>query len=1654
MANKKRITTILTAVLAAFVAIAATVFFSACSEKNSGEEADIGVYYYDYDENTEYTLTIENNYGVKLNFGKEKSGSYTLKGKDLRITVGKEVLSAEYADGKITLTENGNRMIFLKKITYTVKFEVSGGSAVGNQSIVNGRKIVKPEDPVKAGYNFVDWYSDSACSENALYDFAASVTGDLTLYAKWEYIPVVNTITYDNTSCTTRNETFTVTEGMPYTLEVPSVENGYTFVGWYTKAEGGERLTDENGASLEVWNKRFGDITVYAHVETAFDYVENEDGTGYEVSASAAVAKFETLTVPAYHNDKPVTAVLDFSAAAELKTINLPASIMTVEPSAFSNLKKLEAIEVYEVENLTANFKSIDGVLFSADGHTLVKYPLAKDGESYIIPAAVTVIADQAFADIRETGNYYEYSFYGKLTEVTLPSNLKTIGDQAFFRRGNLKVVKFNDDKSNIDWTIGDSAFSDMYLQKFPFNDTLVSIGDSAFYYSWTYLISVSFEGNVTFSSRLKKIGDSAFENCTWLGSITIPASCEYLGSAAFSGTRLDEVTIEQDSKLTEISDDAFNGCSFEEIYIPSGVTRIGNSAFEGCDYLTAITIPSGVTYIGSSAFEDCTEITELVLPSGLKTIGDSAFASMENLTSINIPNTVTSFGDGVFTGCDSLELDNVAIEEGNAVISIEDGVMYSADKKNLLYYPANKTSSVYVMPDELENIPDGIFRNNAYLTSITLSASLTKIPNGAFYKTKIQTITIPASVTTIEAEAFRSSAITELIFENGSNLTTIREYAFANTAIRMVTLPEKLEKLESSVFDGCSVLNGVTFTGNGLKTIPSGTFNGNIALRNITFSDGITEISSGAFKGCSSISEIVLPKNLITLSSDAFDGANRIQKISISEENATFKSVDRSLYSKDGKTLILYAGVISADADEVYVAPQGVEKIAERAFYGRSTLVSADLSGVKYIGARAFASCSALENVNLSNAEEIADYAFSGCSSLLKADISSVNTLGVGVFNSCTSLENVVYGKLDYVPDATFSSCSSLKSFDFANITAIGVNAFSGAGLTSVVLDDKLTELGDGAFASTDIKEIVIPSGVTVLSGVFSRCHNLVSVTLNNVTELSCSTFYECTSLTDVDASKVVTIGSSVFNACSKLAFVKLGCVTEIGDYAFYNCSSLLSITFPATLTNVGKNAFSGANKLFEVINLSGIEIRKGGSEAGGVAANALSVKTSGDSDIRDENGYKFLTVGGVDYLIAYVGSQTEVTLPASYNGKNYIVYTNAFKGSDFTSVTINGGIDEIKSGAFSNSYQLRSVNISGIIVTGENMFSGCSKLTDVTIGSGVETVANGTFSGCTSLYNVTLGGDLKEIADGAFTNCIHLRSITIPAGVETVNATAFDGCRTLVEIINLSSVNLDGRALSVKTSGETDLVGVNGFIFFTAEDKNYLVGYEGTDKDIVLPESYNGGNYEVYKYAFYYATLGSVTVNGGVTSFGEMSFYGSSMTSLVIGNNVNAVIGSKAFYFNTSLETVIIGNGITSIGEGAFSNSTKIKTLVIGNGVTEIGNEAFAYCNKLSDVTFGEKVEKIGNKAFYYTSLKNVVLPASLKTIATNAFDQCSSLNSITVNSQETLDIVLSSLNTFMKNAKIIKVKDGLEVNDAKFNAVGAEKIATESGYMIYSK
>ena len=127
------------------------------------------------------------------------------------------------------------------------------------------------------------------------------------------------------------------------------------------------------------------------------------------------------------------------------------------------------------------------------------------------------------------------------------------------------------------------------------------------------------------------------------------------LASADKSGTCGENLTwtYEEATKTLTISgsgkmnDYAYNYNSTPWSYFPiqtavivSGVTSIGNGAFQNCSGLTSITIPNSVASIGSYAFSRCSGLTSITIPNSVTSIGDYAFDGC-NLQSIIVPVTI-----------------------------------------------------------------------------------------------------------------------------------------------------------------------------------------------------------------------------------------------------------------------------------------------------------------------------------------------------------------------------------------------------------------------------------------------------------------------------------------------------------------------------------------------------------------------------------------------------------------------------------------------------------------------------------------------------------------------------------------------------------------------------------------------------------------------------------------------------------------------------------------------------------------------------------------------------------------------------------------------------------------------------------------------------
>ena len=111
-------------------------------------------------------------------------------------------------------------------------------------------------------------------------------------------------------------------------------------------------------------------------------------------------------------------------------------------------------------------------------------------------------------------------------------------------------------------------------------------------------------------------------------------------------------------SSVTKINGTAFNGCcSLLELELPEGCEFVSNasSVFASCKALTGIQLPAGTTSIGSNFFNYAMSLEEIEIPSTVTSIGASAFSYCVSLLEITIPAGVTTIGNSAFGSCVSL---------------------------------------------------------------------------------------------------------------------------------------------------------------------------------------------------------------------------------------------------------------------------------------------------------------------------------------------------------------------------------------------------------------------------------------------------------------------------------------------------------------------------------------------------------------------------------------------------------------------------------------------------------------------------------------------------------------------------------------------------------------------------------------------------------------------------------------------------------------------------------------------------------------------------------------------------------------------------------------------------------------------------------------
>ena len=471
-------------------------------------------------------------------------------------------------------------------------------------------------------------------------------------------------------------------------------------------------------------------------------------------------------------------------------------------------------------------------------------------------------------------------------------------------------------------------------------------------------------------------IGESAFENCRSLTSVTIPNSVTSIGWSAF-----------------------FYCKSLTSVTIPDSVTSVGAYAFLGCTSLTSVTIPNSVTSIGGCAFDECWSLTSVTIPDSVTSIGDSAFASCTSLTSVTIPDSVTSIGGGAFAWCTSLT--GIWVTEGNSHYSSDaSGVLFSKDKTTLVQYPG--AFAAYAIPDSVTSIGAGAFGGCTSLTSVTIPDSVTSIGGIAFGNCKsLTSVTIPDSVTSIGDGAFAScTSLTDVYYagseaqwkaisisSTGNNglLTANIHYNYVShthSYKAVVTAPTCTEKGYTTHTCACGDSYVDTYT----DALGHAWDNGKVTKEPTETETGVKTFTCTR---CGETKTEVIPATGVVASGTCGaegDGSNLTW--TLDSEGVLTISGSGGMHDYDGPS-----------------SPPW--------YRSRSMVKSAVIAdGVTSIGEWAFFGCGSLTSVTIPNSvTSIGRYAFYYCTSLTSVTIpDSVTSIGGSAFYNCTSLTDVYY--------------------------------------------------------------------------------------------------------------------------------------------------------------------------------------------------------------------------------------------------------------------------------------------------------------------------------------------------------------------------------------------------------------------------------------------------------------------------------------------------------------------------------------------------------------------------------------------------------------------------------------------------------------------
>ncbi|HNZ50026.1 MAG TPA: leucine-rich repeat protein [Bacilli bacterium] len=808
--------------------------------------------------------------------------------------------------------------------------------------------------------------------------------------------------------------------------------------------------------------------------------------------------------------------------SSKITAVNLPNSIKTIEQQAFSQCNNLSDIvipdTVTEIKEgafmnaallanvkLSNNISKIAANLFNRC-HLLT---------TIVIPDQVVEIGEGAF---NQSG----------LTEIRIPSNVKTIKNFAFYKAPNLRNVIFYEGLL----TIGENAFSA--------NPQLT---------------------NITLPHSLEKIDESAFSYCEELTVIFVDTRVINMGANVFKSC--DKLTIK--TPIT-FCPDTWNPdwnpdnrpVNWRSAYVNVSLTLPTNASVELVSPIDIDlnSIPVNTVITVKVVVQAGQTLKKFVV--GYDDETDKLNENNEYTFTITEPTTIMTTMAGLFKL--SLPSDG-SITVTSPVISDYDNIPERTEITVAIRDEIGKMPNLFINDSMIAGVVTFTFNLNFdttlrveywdkyYLVTLPNDGSIKIIqPTGVISNTVLKDTEV-----VLEVEIPAGHKLTE--FRVNGEITTLPEnnqYSFISRkdmAFTTVIEVEQISETSDGIFeyglgnDGSDFYTVIAYLGTEAVVVVPETFNGK----------PVKYIGSEAFKNNTGITELTLPNSLVKLDDGVLSGMSNLTKLTI-----PFVGCDRTTNDRfAGKIAYIFGQMQFPNSMVGYYAPAYDNN---KKYYIPISLTEVIITDATRLPDVAFGTDGSSHPYYSNNISQI-------------SITSNLEYIGQNVFCNSKITEFILPSTVKTIESGAFMSCTSLTSISLPqNLEYIGSFAFTSSGLKEISIPANVTT-ANGVFSGCQsLTKAVFQSGFKKIeASTFAGCSNLTSLTIpDTVTTIGNAAFAYCPALMQIFIpNSVTTIGSTIFNGCQTTLQIRCAAASKPSGWNSqwnYNDGKAMPVVWGAT--------------------------------------------------------------------------------------------------------------------------------------------------------------------------------------------------------------------------------------------------------------------------------------------------------------------------------------------------------------------------------------------------------------------------------------------------------------------------------------------------------